>query len=225
MTQSVMNKIMILFLFVMGLPKTCWFNFKYFPFKDAIKLPVLVSHRVWLMSIKGSVRLGVVRFGIVRIGYGEVGIFDKQRSRTIWQVSGTVEFKGSARIGHGSKISVVGDLVVGNKFCISAESTIVAHKKIVIGDDVLISWDVLIMDTDLHHIYSEEGLCINPPKLVTIRNKVWIGCRSLILKGVEINEGVVVAANSTLTKSVNLDHSIVGGNPVRVLKERIVWEL
>ncbi len=218
-------KIKTLLLFVISFPKTLWFNFKYFPFYDAIKLPVFVSQRVWLMTMDGNVHLGVVRTGIVRIGYGEVGIFDRRQSRTIWQVTGTVKFKGSARIGHGSKISVVGDLVVGNNFCISAESAIVAYKKVIIGDDVLLSWDVLIMDTDFHHIYSEEISSINPPKAVRIGNKVWVGCRSVILKGVEISEGAVVAANTTLTKSINSQNAIVGGNPARILKEKIQWKL
>lgn len=207
--------------FVKGLPKTIWFNFKYFNFKDAMKLPVFVSNRVWLMELGGSVKLGIVRTGVVRIGFNDIGIFDRQRSRTIWQVSGTVEFEGSASIGHGSKISVIGNLVIGNNFCISAESSIIAHKKITIGDDVLLSWDILIMDTDIHEIYDEGGSCINQPKAVIIGSNVWVGCRSLILKGVEIANGVVVAANTTLTKPININNSIVGGNPVRVLKDKI----
>ena len=208
--------------FVKGLPKTILFNFKYFNFKDAIKLPVFVSSQVLLKELNGTINLDIVRTGVIRLGFNDVGIFDRQRSRTIWQVSGTVEFKGSAIIGHGSKICVGGNLVIGNNFRISAESTIMAFKKITIGNDVLLSWDILIMDTDYHEIYDENHSCINQPKAVVIGNNVWIGCRSLILKGVEIADGVVVAANTTLAKSINSKNSIVGGNPVRVLKDKIV---
>src|SRR5512140_3718511 len=135
-----------LLAFALGLPNTLIFNFRYFPFFDALKLPVLVSHRVWLMDLSGTCKLGVVRTGVVKIGFGEVGIFDRCNSRTIWQVPGHVEFAGKAAIGHGSKISVVGKLNVGNGLIITAESAIVAHRLVVIGEDVLISWDVLIMD-------------------------------------------------------------------------------
>jgi acetyltransferase-like isoleucine patch superfamily enzyme len=211
------------FLFILGLPKTIYFNFKYFPFLDAIKLPVFVSSRVWLMQMGGKVNLGVVKTGIVKIGFGDVGIFDRQKSRSIWQVSGLVQFIGSAKVGHGSKISVLGELVVGNNFCISAESALIAHNKITIGDDVLISWDVLIMDTDGHNIFNDIGLQINKPKEVIIGDKVWVGCRSLILKGVRIADGVVVAADSTLTKSVDCGYSIVGGSPVRQIKRDVKW--
>jgi acetyltransferase-like isoleucine patch superfamily enzyme len=217
------NTVENLLLFLAGLPKTIWFNFRYFRFVDAIKLPVFVSNRVWLMRLGGSVKLGVVKPGVVKIGFGDVGIFDRQRARSIWQVSGSVEFKGVAKIGHGSKISVVGELSVGNNVSITAESALVSHKRIIIGDDVLISWDVLVMDSDLHDIFDNNGLKINQPMAVVIGNKVWIGCRSLILKGVTIADGVVVAANSTLTKSVTLEHAIVGGNPVRVIRKNISW--
>ena len=134
-----------------------------------------------------------------------------------------MEFKGSARIGHGSKIGVVGELVLGDNFRITAESAIVAHKKVVIGANVLVSWDVLIMDTDMHHIHAQDGSCINAPSEVNIGNRVWIGCRSLILKGVTLPEGIIVAASTTVTRSVNCLNAIIGGNPARIIRENITW--
>jgi len=81
------------------------------------------------------------------------------------------------------------------------------------------------MDTDFHHIFSEDALYINPPKEVIIGNKAWVGFRSLILKGVEMAESVIVAANTTLTMSINSCNSIIGGTPVNVLRERVKWRL
>ena len=88
----------------------------------------------------------------------------------------------------------------------------------------MFSWDVLAMDTDFHEVYAEGNTCINPPKPIIIGNNVWIGCRSLVLKGVEIYEGTVVAANTTLTKSIHLSHAMIGGNPARIIKENIKWK-
>jgi acetyltransferase-like isoleucine patch superfamily enzyme len=53
---------------------------------------------------------------------------------------------------------------------------------------------------------------------------VWIGCRTLILKGVDIADGVVLAASTTLTRSIDAQNSIVGGEPARVIKENIRWQ-
>lgn len=215
----------LLVLYFLGLPKTLLFNFYYFPLRDAIRLPVLVSHRVWLMHLSGTCELGEIRLGAVRIGFGEVGIFDRQRSRTIWQVSGCVRFMGSANIGHGSKICVSGNLTIGDGFILTAESAIVAHHSISIGAGVLVSWDVLIMDTDLHDIFDDAGKRINPDRPVHIGNCVWIGCRSLILKGVEIADGVVIAASSTVSKSILQQRAIVGGNATRVIRENVLWRM
>lgn len=54
---------------------------------------------------------------------------------------------------------------------------------------------------------------------VVIEDDVWIGTRAIILAGVTIGRGAVVAAGSVVTKSVP-PYAIVGGNPARVLRMR-----
>jgi acetyltransferase-like isoleucine patch superfamily enzyme len=213
-----------LWLFALGLPKTLLFNFSCLPLRQAVRLPVFVSHRVWLKDLSGTVELHDCRTGAVRIGFGDVGIFDVQRSRTIWQVPGKVTFLGEADFGHGSRISVAGELTIGRRLIIAAESAIVAQDSIRIGDDVLISWDVLIIDTDAHRIYDAAGNHINGAMPIRIGNSVWLGCRSLVLKGVEIADGVVVAAASTVARSLATSNAIAGGNPARVVRENIRWK-
>ena len=102
-------------------PKTLRFNLHYFPLKTALKLPVIVSHRTFLRELHGKVTLSeTVDTAMVKIGFGDVGHYDRKRSRTIWQVSGEVNFRGKASIGHGSKISVRGKLELGERFNITA---------------------------------------------------------------------------------------------------------
>lgn len=210
---------------LLGLPKTLLFNFWYLPLRDALKLPFALSHRVWLMELSGRVVIsGEVRPGMIEIGFGEVGIFDQHRSRTIWQVSGAVEFKGPAHIGHGSKISVAGRLGLGKNFKITAESSVVAAKEVVIGDDVLLSWDALVLDTDFHQLLDSEGKRINQDAPVVIGNRVWVGCRALLLKGARVADGVVIAAGSVVSRSINSENSVAGGSPAVVLREKITWK-
>lgn len=217
-----------LILFILSLPKTIIFNFKYFPFKQAIKLPVFVSHRVWLMQLDGSVEIigKPIRRGMISIGFGRVGIFDRHNSRSVWQVAGKVVFKGRAHIGHGSKFSVGGSLLLGDGFTISAESTIVATTRVEIGDNVLFSWDILLTDTDFHAIKDCKGERINNNTPVVIGDNVWIGCRSMILKGSQITSGSIVAAGTTVTSSSSFEaNAIVGGDPARILKRNVFWRL
>lgn len=213
-----------LFEALAALPKTIYFNLRYFGI-EGLKLPVIVSHKVYLKTIKGSVIVPKpFQFGMIRIGFGDVGIFDKHGSRSIWEVAGRVDFLGKTNIGHGSKISVAGELVIGSDFCITAESSIVCGKRIVFGSDVLVSWDTLIMDTDFHIIREREKI-INEDREIIIGNHVWIGCRCSILKGVVIADNTVIAANSCIyDNSIEGSNHIIGGNPAKVITRNINWE-
>ena len=73
-----------------------------------------------------------------------------------------------------------------------------------------------------NHQYKKDSLIIeqeNIIKPVIIGSDVWIGARSIILPGVTIGEGSVIAAGSVVTKSVD-KYSVVGGNPAKLIKYR-----
>ncbi|MBL0882570.1 MAG: acyltransferase [Chitinophagaceae bacterium] len=209
-------------------PKTIYFNFKYLPWRQAIRFPFWVSSKTYLRKTSGVITINSpIRTGMIRIGYGDISIFDKKRSRSIWDVRGKVIFGGDADIGHGSKITVgeTGELWLGNNFSITAESTILAFKKILFGNDCLLSWDILIMDSDFHHIKNEKAEIENPPAEIIIGNQVWIGCRSLILKGSIIPNGCVIAANSLINKALSGENQVFGSKflTVTAIKQNIQW--
>ena len=208
-----------------SIPKTLRFNLHYFPLKTALKLPVVVSHRTYLRELHGKVELPEkVERAMVKIGFGDVGHYDRKRSRGIWQVSGTVSFGGKASIGHGSKISVRGNLCFGADFNMTAESTIVCAKEIRFGNDCLLSWDILVMDTDEHPLYNKDNERINPDKAIQVGDHVWIGCKCVLLKGAVVPDNTVVAAGTLLTSSFSGEHQVIGGNPPTILKHDIRWE-
>ncbi len=213
------------FNIIRSIPKTLRFNLHYFPLKTALKLPVVVSHRTYLRELHGKVELPEkVGCAMIKIGFGDVGHYDRKRSRSIWQVRGTVGFGGKASIGHGSKISVRGNLNLGDGFNMTAESTIVCAKEIRFGRDCLLSWDILVMDTDEHPIYNMENEHINPDKAIHVGDHVWIGCKCVLLKGAEVPGNTVVAAGTLLTSSFAGEHQVIGGNPPSVLKNDVRWE-
>ncbi|NRD20814.1 CatB-related O-acetyltransferase [Winogradskyella eckloniae] len=59
---------------------------------------------------------------------------------------------------------------------------------------------------------------------ITIGNDVWVGAHSLILSGVKINDGAIIAANSVVTKEVPA-YAIVAGSPAKVIKYRFSPEV
>lgn len=212
--------------FILSLPKTLYFNFKYLEFKNAVKLPVFVYYKVLLKELKGELIIqSVLKRGMIKIGFGNVTIFDKRFSRTIWQVgAGRVIFKGNAFIGNGSRIAVGGDLIIGNDFVITAETKIICNKQIEFGENCVLSWETLIMDTDFHKIYNKEGEILNVDAPIHFGNKVWIGCNCTILKGTNIKDNSVIAAGSLLSTTFNDENVIIGGVPGKVLKKGIHWK-
>lgn len=110
-------------------------------------------------------------------------------------------------------------------------SNLIAAQSIEIGDDVLISWDVSIVDHDSHALdfavrakdvldwahgqKDWQHVAIAP---VRICDKAWIGFGATILKGITIGEGAVVAAKSVVTKDVP-PWTLVGGNPARFIRD------
>ena len=75
------------------------------------------------------------------------------------------------------------------------------------------------MDCDGHSIdgKTDEGIPI------AIGNNVWIGSKSIILKGVKLGDNVIVAAGSVVTKSF-AGNVMIGGNPAGIIKEGCRWE-
>lgn len=210
--------------------KTIWFNFHYFPLKIAIRFPFLIYYRTLLRKMGGKIVIQApVRTGMVKFGAHYVKIHDPFYSRTIWDVEGTLVVKGQTTIGRGCKINVEkeGTLVLGDNFLVTGTSAIICEKEITFGDDCLLSWDILIMDTDYHHIHKKEGEKINFPKPIHIGDHVWISCRNTILKGVSIGDNNVIAANSTITHSVKDNNCVVGGNgkSAEILKNDISWHI
>ena len=94
------------------------------------------------------------------------------------------------------------------------------HEKIEIGENVAISHDVTIMDSDAH-----EGLWkgYKKTKPIKIGNHVWIGTRATILKGVTIGDNAIIAAGSVVTKDVP-SNTVVAGVPAKVIKTNINWK-
>ena len=109
-------------------------------------------------------------------------------------------------------------LTLGSGFC-NSNVKIRCTNSITIGNNVAISHDVTIMDSDAHDI---DYFGYQMTKPVIIEDNVWIGSRAIILKGVKIGEGAIIAAGAVVTKNVP-SNSIAAGNPARIIKENIRW--
>lgn len=105
-------------------------------------------------------------------------------------------------------------LEIGNGTYLNRNTLIVCEKRIIIGKNCKIAWDVVIMDSDLHPMNSEP--IVNKP--VFIEDDVWIGCRAIILKGVTIGKGAIIAAGSVITKNIP-PYTVWGGAPAKFITQ------
>lgn len=112
-------------------------------------------------------------------------------------------------------IQIGNDTILGNKV------TLDGRDKLIIGDHVDLASEVMIYNSE-HDISSPEFAPTNAP--VVIEDYVFVGPRSIILPGVKVGKGSIVAAGAVVTKDVP-EYAIVGGIPAKVIGERKIKEL
>lgn len=115
-------------------------------------------------------------------------------------------------------------LDIGESVSIGEYTHITCISRISIGNGVLTGRYVLISDNNHGTPGLAEELATPPAKRelsskgpITIEDNVWIGDRAIILGGVTIGKGAIIAANTVVTKDVPAG-AIVVGNPARVIK-------
>lgn len=113
-----------------------------------------------------------------------------------------------------------GRLVLNGGYC-NQGVEISCVKKIIIGRNCVIGRNVVIRDFDGHDILFQDS--ISGAAEVEIGNHVWLGARAMIMKGVKIGSGSIVAAGAIVTKNVP-PNTLVGGCPARILREDVSWK-
>lgn len=136
--------------------------------------------------------------------------------------TGKVKLGEYCRLGRDVLFETTGDgqIVVGERVRINAGSVLTAHAGIQIGDDSLIGEYVSIRDAN-HGLKTGELIRKQPHESARIRigRDVWIGRGCCVLKGILIDDGAVVGANSVLTQSVPKG-SIFAGIPAKSIGNR-----
>lgn len=212
---------------LLSVPQTIVFNFRYLSFKQAIKLPIWIYFRSKFSCYRGGVKLpSQVWPAMIRIGFS-VDYSKSFSDMTLFRVEkeGQCIFEGSAHLGRGTKIAVHkgADLILGDNFAISASSTIKCFKHIKMGKDILFAWDCLVMDSDGHQIFDEDGKLLNPNMEIIFGDKIWLGCGVTVLKGSNIPDNCVIGANTMIAGGKFSPNSIITGNPPQSRKKIIKW--
>lgn len=143
--------------------------------------------------------------------------------------NGAIYVDRLCRLQEGVRIGVTGKqgqavLTLGYDVGINARTRINVIQAITIGAGCRIGWDCDLMDNDFHHILwldREPGPLSAP---IVLEEKVWVGARCMILKGVTIGAHSVIAAGSIVTRDVP-PYSLAAGIPTRVIREIAGWDI
>ncbi len=217
-----------LILFLIGaIPNTLLFNFRTFEFRRAIKLPVIIGHNVKIyethkncIAISSNIKKIT---GLLIIGWGGTrSVIENHRGAIVIHKSGTITLNGKTRMAAGSSLDVSGNLIIGKNFSTNKNCFLSCSRNVVIGDDVMLGWNVKIFDASGHKIFY-DGKPNMDQEDINIGDHVWLCSESQLLKGAEIGNDSVVGWGSIVTKKLNDNNCLIAGAPAQIKKKNVTW--
>ena len=190
----------------MVLPKTAWVRVRR-------RAPIVAGWRARLVG-PGRFELGgrlYVGVRVTRLSRQDTIIDLREGARLVTD--------GEVRIFPATRIFVDADaeIMIGAGTYINPETLVFCRRRVEIGHDCAIGWQVQILDWDHHALEGRDE-----PEPVRIGDHVWVGSRATILKGVTVGDGAVIGAGSIVTSDVP-PSSLVAGNPARVIRDGVHW--
>lgn len=153
-----------------------------------------------------------------------------RRVNRFMAIRGNVEYCSDLRVGVGTTIRAPDKITIGRKVTIAAYSVVACNGSI--GDGVGISSYVGIVGrhdhdlsvkgvyiTETPWIYSSDARPRDVRDEIIIEDDVYIGFGAIVLSGIRIGRGAVIAAGSMVIKDVE-PYAIVAGNPAKKIGER-----
>lgn len=203
--------------------KTIYVNLRSFPFKTAVKMPIVVYCNVEIQSLYGTMEIQGCEVVPLMI---QLGCYQRYRSKGSTRINnkGKICFHGEGKILKGAEITVFKDatLSLGNSFFVGENAIIMAAESIIIGKYCTISFDSIICDSDFHYMININDRTIRRRmRPIVIGDYNWIANNVTIKKGVKTPDHITVAGSFAVlskdyTKEVN-SFSILAGNPAVVI--------
>lgn len=215
-----MSKLELVRKFLRYLPHTIFFNFKYLPFRQAVKLPILL-YKPHFVRLKGTIRIDAdeVRPGMIQMG-PLINTCNPNNGIT-FDIDGSIIFKGRAIFANDSYIMIRdgGVLTLGKD--LDCNCKIKCAKSIEIGDETWIAYDSMIMDSDWHALTDmTTGKLLNKTSPVKIGKHNFISYKCIVTKGTVTPDNATFMPCSILNKVYEEgEYPLFGGNPCELLDE------
>lgn len=215
---------------LLGLPKSLYYNIKWFGLRKGFFLPILFGrkcivrvHHDARITLPSNLKTGGIKIGV---NYGPFGKGRGEHTYFQVQSTGKLGFEGKCNINAGSIVNIsTGECTLGKQFAANAGFLLSCENQITFGDDVLLGWDCTVIDGDGHSISSigDEKKIINASKPIRVGNHVWMGAKVTVLKGSEIAQNSIVAYGSIVTQRYADSNVLLCGRPAQIIKECVKW--
>lgn len=203
-----------------------YFNFHYLPFKQAIRLPILL-YKPHFRLLKGHVVIdcGHIRTGMVRLGFRTCGVYPN--TGITWEnLGGTVVFQGKCVIGNDTFLSFgrKTNVIFGDDFRNTAGLKLVSSIGITFGKKVSLGWGTLIMDTNFHPLFDMVKKVFKKASgPIDIGDYNWFGTGCKIMHSVKTPERCIFGMDAVVTRNCEMkSYCVMGGNPIRILTENVL---
>ncbi len=203
--------------------KTIFANLVFVPFKDALKLPILIYGSCKFRNVSGSIEFKQP----IERGLLKIGLCDPLRARyskSYLIIKGKIIVEGRAILKKGIMMEINrGELYLGNNAHIGENCTIISMERIRIGKSARVAHNSILMDCDLHFVVNTADGSVKPNiKPIDIGDYSWLGGYSVVKKGSVIPKGTIVAGPySMLSKDYSEtipEYSIIAGSPAKLIK-------
>lgn len=211
--------------------KTLYFNFKMFPFKIAMKLPVFFYGSIKFSSLKGKIIIDApIKKGM--IGFGQAyEMFSLSAKSSELILKGKLIFRGYAQFGKDCSIFIGDDaeLDFGDMSSMGSKGNLICTKKITLKNSARVGSESQIIDTSFHQmINTNTGEKYEVSKPIIIGKNNYVGARVSIMKGTVTPDNCTIASNSLCNKDYSQlgSNILIGGIPAKLLKVNISrdWE-
>ena len=224
--MSIISKIYNNRFILRNIFQTIYFNFHYLPFRQAIRLPIIL-YKPHFLKLKGEVKIesNKIKFGMIKMGFRMCGVYPD--SGFTWENhGGTIIFRGVVKVGNDSYLTFGEKTKVefGDDFRCLAGLKLVSYRGIKFGISTSLGWGCLIMDTNFHPLYDMINKTYKKASgPIEIGDYNWFGTQCKIMHSTITPERCIWGMNTVVTRNcIKKPYCVMGGEPVKVLTENVI---
>lgn len=203
-----------------------WFNIRYLPLTQAVKMPVLISTNMRIEKLKkGQIIIEKPVRLSVTLGGGKSPAMNAMHGCLYVSGSGKIIFHGKASVSQGTVLRCDdgGVIEIGDQFYCNCNCYFRSGSLIRFGDDCALGWNITVNSSDGHHVW-HNGKKVTMEGPISVGNHVWMASECSLLKNSSIPDNCVVTQKAVVTKHFENQHCLIGGIPAKVISNNIEWK-